>query len=185
MAEESRYEAAEVSPSSAVLELKFFLKMVFVFFKALLLTIPDVLKWSMGLIASPKPKNISGQLAVVTGGSNGIGKFIALHLAAKGCNVAIANRNHQEGQATALEIRQKYGVKVEAFRVDVSRREDVAKFKVDVESSMGPVDILVNNAADLAYKISLLEGTDNEIQKVIDTNLTSNFWVCLLADISR
>jgi all-trans-retinol dehydrogenase (NAD+) len=150
---------------------------IVVYVKALFLSIPVFFNWVIELCVPPKPKNISGQLALITGGSTGIGKEIAIRLAKEGCNIAIVNRNLVEGQQTASEIESKFGVKVKAFKVDVSKNEDVVKLREDVEKQMGTVDILVNNAGLLALSISLLEGTPENIQQIIDVNLTSYFWV--------
>jgi all-trans-retinol dehydrogenase (NAD+) len=177
METQKSYEAAEVREISLNDSLKFLLRILKTYCKSILLSVPVFLIWIVELFVPSKPKNIFGQLAVVTGGSNGIGKAIAMRLAQEGCNVAIANRNISEGRKTAAEIEEKYGVKAKAFKVDVSKHEEVAKLKVDVENSMGTVDILVNNAGLLALNISLLEGTPEEIQEIIDVNLTSYFWV--------
>jgi all-trans-retinol dehydrogenase (NAD+) len=171
------YQKAEVSETTLLGSLKFLWVIVVVCCKSIVLSIPVLFNWIIELFVPPKPKNISGQLAVVTGGSAGIGKEIAMRLAQEGCNIAIANRNIIEGQKTAEEIKAKFGVEAKAFKVDVSRNEDVAKFKDDVENQMGHVDILVNNAGLLALSISILEGTPENIQQIIDVNLTSYFWV--------
>lgn len=177
MSETQSYEAAEVREISKIASLKFLFTMMTIYFKSFVMSIPVFLIWIKEIFVPPKPKNISGQLAIVTGGSNGIGKAIAMHLAKEGCNIAIANRNIAEGCKVAVEIEERYGVKAKAFKVDVSKNEDVAKLKIDVESSMGKVDILVNNAGLLALNISLLEGTPENIQEIIDVNMTSYFWV--------
>lgn len=157
--------------------LKLFLKLSIIFCKAIILSVPVFFKWTKDLIFGVKPKNIAGQLALITGGSNGIGKAIATRLAQEGCNVAIANRNIAEGRKTAAEICEKFNVQAKAFQVDVSNPVEVGRLKTEVESSMGNVDILVNNAGVLAMEISLLEGSSEEIQKIVDINSTAYFWV--------
>jgi len=122
-------------------------------------------------------KNISGQLALVTGGSEGFGRALAFRLAQEGCNIAIANRNLEKGQKTAEEIRQKFNVKVQAFQCDVSKRKDVKRLKDEVKKSLGTVDLLVNNAGLLAVENSTLEGEDEDYQKIVDVNMTSWIWV--------
>ena len=84
--------------------------------------------------------------------------------------------NQSEAEKTALEIAEKFNVKTAAYKVDVSDFEAIQKLKEDVESTLGCVDILVNNAGILS-KISLREGRASDIQKVIDVNLSSHFWV--------
>lgn len=171
------YEAADVVETSDKETLLFALNIMLFWFKSIVISVPVLLMWIVHLIIPPKPKSITGQLALITGGSVGIGKALAMRLASEGCNIAIANRNHQEGEKTAAEIRKKFGVTAKAFKVDVSKPEEVAQLKNDVESSLGDVDILVNNAGLLAVGTSLMEGADAEIQAIVDTNLTSYFWV--------
>lgn len=171
------YQAAEVEDLSFSYTLKFFMKLVYIFVKSIFLSVPELLRWTIELILPSSPKAVKGQVALVTGGSNGIGKSVAMRLAQEGCNIAIANRNLVEGQKAAKEIREKFGVKAIAFKVDVSKHEEVTNLKADVENSLGSVDILVNNAGLLALNLSFLEGTPEEIQQIIDVNLTAYFWV--------
>lgn len=172
------YQAADDADKIPVWKTtKFYLNVFFVILKSFFLTVPEILSWIIQLILPIKPKSVKGQIALVTGGSNGIGKAIAMRLAQEGCIIAIANRNFAEGQKTAQEIREKFGVTVKAFKTDVSKHEDITRLKADVESTLGPVDILVNNAGLLALNISLLEGTEEDIQQIVDINLTAYFWV--------
>lgn len=111
-----------------------------------------------------------------TGGANGLGKAIALRLAKEQCRLVIADLNFDEAKRTATEIAEKFNVKTVAFKVDVSDFAAIQQLKLDIEESMGFVDILVNNAGILSA-ISLREGEASSVQKVIDVNLTSHFWV--------
>ncbi|XP_070501820.1 uncharacterized oxidoreductase SSP0419-like [Chironomus tepperi] len=120
-------------------------------------------------------KNVSGQLALITGGSEGLGRSIAFRLAQEGCNIAIANRNLEKGQKTAEEIRKKFNVKVQAFQCDVSKFENVRRLKEEVKKSLGTVDLLINNAGLLAVENSTLEGNDEDYQNIVDVNMTS--WI--------
>jgi all-trans-retinol dehydrogenase (NAD+) len=88
----------------------------------------------------------------------------------------IIDVNLKEAEKTAAEIAEKFNVKTAAFKVDVSDYEAIQQLKVDIEKTMGFVDILVNNAGILSV-ISLREGQPKDIQKLIDVNLTSHFWV--------
>ncbi len=76
----------------------------------------------------------------------------------------------------ASEIVENYGVKAKAYFVDVSDYTAIKSIKEDVEKTMGYVDILVNNAGVLPL-MSLREGSHEDIQKIININLTSHFWV--------
>lgn len=126
-----------------------------------------------------KPKNIGGQLALVTGGGNGLGREIALRLAKEGCNIVIVDLDLRGAQNTAKEIEEKCKVTALAYKVDVSDYEAVERLKVDIEKSIGTVDILVNNAGILSFQY-LKDLKPNEIQKIINVNLTANIWVSRL-----
>lgn len=88
----------------------------------------------------------------------------------------IIDLNLIEAQKTAAEITERFGVKSVAYKVDVSSFDAIQQLKKDIESSLGCVDILINNAGILSA-ISLREGQPSDLQKVIDVNLTSHFWV--------
>jgi hypothetical protein len=125
-----------------------------------------------------KPKCIDGQLALVTGGARGLGKEIAIKLAKQKCHLAIVDIDFETAEIVAKEIHEKYGVKTKAFKTDVSNYEDVQRLKKNIEDSLGFVDILVNNAGLMPF-VSLREGTPEDVQKIIDVNFTSHFWVSL------
>lgn len=105
-----------------------------------------------------------------------MGRAIAFRLAQEKCDLVIADLNLVEAQRTAAEISKQFNVKAAAFKVDVSSCNEVQQLKKLIEDRLGSVDILVNNAGILS-KISLLDGEMKDIQKVIDVNLTSHFWV--------
>lgn len=131
----------------------------------------------ISLFIPKRPKDVKGQLALITGGSKGIGKAIAVELASKGCNIAVVGRDMETAERTATEL-QGMGVKVKAFKADVGRLEEVEKLKVDVERELGPVDILVNNAGFHVTSHLTVERPER-IKQMMDTNLVSNIWVCL------
>lgn len=110
------------------------------------------------------------------GGANGFGRELAFRLAEGKCNIVICDVNYEEARRTATEIAERFNVKATSFKVDVSDAAAVQQLRKDIEETLGCVDILVNNAGILS-KISLLEGSPKDIQKVIDVNLTSHFWV--------
>jgi all-trans-retinol dehydrogenase (NAD+) len=112
---------------------------------------------------------------LVTGAANGFGREIAFELAKEGCNLVIVDVDLEGATKVASEIVKKYGVKAKAYRVDVSDYTAIKRLKEDVET-MGYVDILVNNAGVLPL-MSLREGTHEDIQKIININLTAHFWV--------
>ncbi len=113
---------------------------------------------------------------LVTGAANGFGREIAFELAQEGCNLVIVDVDLEGATKVASEIVKKYGVKTKAYRVDVSDYTAIKRLKEYVEKTMGYVDILVNNAGVLPL-MSLREGTHEDIQKIININLTAHFWV--------
>lgn len=102
---------------------------------------------------------------------------MAFELAKKGCNIAIADIDIDMAEKTATEIITTHQVKAKAYKVDVSDAKAVLQLKTDIESSLGFVDLLVNNAGVLSFNLSLRERAPEDVQKVIEINLMSHFWV--------
>jgi NAD(P)-dependent dehydrogenase (short-subunit alcohol dehydrogenase family) len=91
------------------------------------------------------PFDLSGRVAVVTGGNGGIGRGIALGLAQAGAAVAVLARNEEKNQRVMDEL-QALGVAALAVRVDVAARGELQPALEKVEEALGPISILVNNA---------------------------------------
>lgn len=89
---------------------------------------------------------LTGKIALVTGGSKGIGKGIARALSGEGCRVAICARTQGELDAAAAEITAETGNEVAVFTADLTRADDAAAFVEGAVGHFGGVDILVNNA---------------------------------------
>lgn len=92
---------------------------------------------------------LKGKVAIVTGGSQGIGKAAALRLAAEGASVVIAARGRELLDQAAAQIRAAGG-SVAAVQADVSRAEDCARLVTEAVQAFGRLDILVNNAGTSA-----------------------------------
>jgi NAD(P)-dependent dehydrogenase (short-subunit alcohol dehydrogenase family) len=90
---------------------------------------------------------LSGKVAIVTGGSRGIGKAVTRQLAAEGATVAIAARTEERLRATATEIAEETGQRILPVVVDTGDDESVRSMVEHVASELGRVDILVNGAA--------------------------------------
>jgi NAD(P)-dependent dehydrogenase (short-subunit alcohol dehydrogenase family) len=89
---------------------------------------------------------LKGKVALVTGGGRGIGRSAALELARRGAHVAIAARNQAELDAVAAEIQQAGGQAL-ALPVDLTERAATQTFVDTIQSRLGPIGVLVNNAA--------------------------------------
>jgi 2-dehydro-3-deoxy-D-gluconate 5-dehydrogenase len=122
---------------------------------------------------SPKMFDLSGRVAVVTGGNGGIGLGIALGLAEAGTAIAILARNDTKNRA-ALEQLRAFGNPVVALQLDVTRRDALSAVMDHVEEQLGPIDILVNNAGIVSVGGSLKSDAASW-DRVIETNLTSCF----------
>jgi len=102
--------------------------------------------------------DLSGQVALVTGAGRGIGRAIALALSDAGASVAVCARSEDEISGTAGEIAARNGHAL-AIRADVAERQDVERMIAEVERDMGPIDLLVNNAA-VAGPVGAIAATD-------------------------
>jgi NAD(P)-dependent dehydrogenase (short-subunit alcohol dehydrogenase family) len=91
-------------------------------------------------------KRLKGRAAIVTGAGAGIGKGIARRLAAEGAAVLVAEFNDATGKAVAEDLRRDFGVRAEAFQVDVCDKAQVQAMVAAAAQHFGTVDILVNNA---------------------------------------
>lgn len=118
--------------------------------------------------------NLKNRVALVTGGSRGIGKAVALALAEAGAAVAV-NYRERGGEAKAVaEAIRKGGGRAAAFGADVSLRAAVDGMVRDVEQRLGPIDILVNNAG-MAVPRGLDDITEEDFDRAIAVNLKSAF----------
>jgi NAD(P)-dependent dehydrogenase (short-subunit alcohol dehydrogenase family) len=113
--------------------------------------------------------DLTGKVAIVTGGGKGIGRAIALGLAATGAAVTIAARNQQEIDAVAEEINQRGGKSI-AVLTDLTINEQLESMVQKTLSTFGRIDILVNNAAR-SFLQSLLKMREDGWDKVFDTNV--------------
>jgi 3-oxoacyl-[acyl-carrier protein] reductase len=113
------------------------------------------------------PSHLAGKVALVTGGSKGIGAAIAQALAAAGASVAATSRSGSG--PTAANLVQ--------LRADVRRPEDAERAVRETVSRFGGLDILVNNAGVGAF-VNVAEMTVEQWQQVIDTNLSGVFYFC-------
>ncbi len=115
------------------------------------------------------------RLALVTGGSRGIGRAIALALGKNGCDVAVNyNASAEAAEALCGELAA-LGARASAFRADVSDRSQVEALFKAVEAGMGPVEILVNNAGITRDNL-LMRMKSEDWDAVLAANLNSAFY---------
>ena len=126
--------------------------------------------------------SLEGKVAFVSGASkpHGIGRSIALALARDGADVAVSGFGHIEGaEAVAGEIK-KLGRKSIAVKIDVRDAQDVQKGLDRVKAELGPVSILVNNAAQMGHFVSINKSTIEEFDNEVKICLNSAFY-CIKA----
>jgi NAD(P)-dependent dehydrogenase (short-subunit alcohol dehydrogenase family) len=121
------------------------------------------------------PRRLESQVAVITGGSKGIGYAIARALASEGCNLVITGRSASVLENSAAEIASKANSTVIPITCDVRDPESVDALFKSVGERFGRIDVLVNNAG-ISQPVTPLEQTTLEMWRdQIDTNLTGLF----------
>jgi 3-oxoacyl-[acyl-carrier protein] reductase len=122
----------------------------------------------------PTKQNLNNRVALVTGGSRGIGAAVALALAEAGAAVAVNYRTRVDGaDAVAARIKASGGRSM-TVAADVSQSTAVAAMVEDVTKALGPVDILINNAG-IAIVRRVADLTEAEFDQTIAVNLKSAF----------
>ena len=117
--------------------------------------------------------SLSGKIALVTGGSSGIGAATAVLFAQLGARVALGyHRNEKGANDVSRQVRESGGEAV-TIRADVSQRGDIQKLVGETVARLGPVDILVNNAGSLLQRLALTDIKEELWDQVIDLNLKS------------
>lgn len=120
--------------------------------------------------------DLSGLVAVVTGGGKGIGKQLALSLATAGADVVVAGRTLQDVDVTASEINE-LGRQASAHALDVTDPESSKEMAKAVLAEFGRIDVLINCAGHVAVRAAL-DLTEAEWDVMTDTNLKGLFFCC-------
>ncbi|SHJ65888.1 3-oxoacyl-[acyl-carrier-protein] reductase [Tepidibacter formicigenes] len=118
--------------------------------------------------------DLKDRVALVTGGSRGIGKAIAIKLASFGANVAINYTSREEEALKTKEEIEKHGVKAFVIKCDVSNFEDAQNMIDEVINEFGKIDVLVNNAG-ITKDTLLMKMKEEDFDKVISVNLKGVF----------
>ena len=127
---------------------------------------------------------MEGKVALVTGGARGLGRSMALAYAREGADVAIVARTPSELDAVSSEIRA-LDRRAHAVNADLTTGEGANRAARETISELGKIDILVNNAGgyrlftnDLTHSLSVLDITEEEWRRVVESNLTTTFMTC-------
>jgi len=122
---------------------------------------------------------LKGKTAVVTGAAKGIGKGVALAMAAQGASVVVSDLSEGDCQAVVKEIEAKGG-KAMAFKADVGRKAEVDALVAAAAAKFGGVDIMVNNAGIYPFK-PFAEMDEALLEKVLAINLKGTLYGCQAA----
>ena len=117
--------------------------------------------------------DLTGKTALVTGSTKGIGRAIAEALAEAGASVVISSRTAEDCESVARGIEERGG-RAAAISAHVGRDEDLERLVAETESRLGPIDVLVCNAAVNPYHGPFLETPDEAFEKTIHVNVRSN-----------
>ncbi len=114
------------------------------------------------------------KIAVITGGSKGIGKATAFALAREGCHIVLSARQSEALEETARELRE-LNIKVMTVKTDVRNEEEVRNLAAEVEVKLGAPHILVNNAGIGRFS-EVVSMEENDFRAVLETNLFGIFY---------
>jgi NAD(P)-dependent dehydrogenase (short-subunit alcohol dehydrogenase family) len=123
---------------------------------------------------------LDDRVAIVTGGSRGLGVAMARALAEAGANVVVASRNAQRVQAVADELQATYGRACRGFGCDVTDPQQVEATVAQVMADFGHIDVLINNAG-VNVRGPIEELSLEEFRQVQETNVTGVWLMCRAA----
>jgi len=119
--------------------------------------------------------DLTGKVAIITGGATGIGRGIAEGLADAGAAIVLAARRLEKCDMACKEIAERTGVATLPCQCDITDRRQVSALVDDVVAELGHIDILVNNSGTGGSEKPILKMTDEDWNRVIDTNLKGVF----------
>jgi len=118
--------------------------------------------------------DLSGNVAIITGGNGGIGRSIAIGLAEVGASIAIFGRNEEKNKKTLSELKE-IGIHAMAIQIDITNRSELEPAVNKVENELGSISILVNNAGIAVLSGGILNETEEEWDGLMETQLNAVF----------
>jgi NAD(P)-dependent dehydrogenase (short-subunit alcohol dehydrogenase family) len=123
--------------------------------------------------------DLTGKVAVITGSSRGIGRSIALNMAAHGAKVVVSSRKADACEAVVNEIKAAGGEAI-AIPANISDKQAMQNLVDGARRAYGPIDILVCNAASNPYFGPAANMGDEVFEKIMRNNVLSNHWLCTM-----
>jgi NAD(P)-dependent dehydrogenase (short-subunit alcohol dehydrogenase family) len=123
-----------------------------------------------------KQFDLSGRVALITGGSKGLGLAMAAGLASAGANVMLINRNADQGAESAKELVADFGIKAISYSADVTNIQHTEAMVKTALETFGRIDILINSAG-INIRGAIDEVTPEDFSKVMSVNVTGT-WLC-------
>lgn len=127
--------------------------------------------------------DLKGKNALITGGSKGLGLAMAAGLASAGANIALVNRNIEEGQAAAESLTKTYDIVAKAYSANVTDESQVNQVVASVQNDLGSVDILINSAG-INIRGAIDELSHDEFQQVMKVNV-DGIWLASKAVVPQ
>ncbi len=120
-------------------------------------------------------EDLAGKVVLITGGARGMGKLHAHNFAREGCRVVITDIDEAELRKAAAEM-QEAGYDVAVYTQDISSREGCFKLAQRVADEVGPVDVLINNAA-IATNETVLDTSEEAYRRITEVNYLGQVWM--------
>jgi 3-oxoacyl-[acyl-carrier protein] reductase len=124
--------------------------------------------------------NLKNKVALVTGGSRGIGRATAIMLAKAGCDVLIHYHNNEQAATSACGACHRFGARAETFPADIAQRAQVENLIEFTLHQFEKIDILVNNAG-IWEEAAIDQMTDEQLHRMVDTNINGVFYTVTAA----
>jgi len=124
--------------------------------------------------------DLSGKVAVITGSSKGIGKSIAIEMAKQGAKVVISSRKAPACEEVVAEIKKAGGTAI-SVPANISDKAQLERLVAETRKQLGPIDIVVCNAASNPYYGATEDMPDEAFDKIMRNNILSNIWLIKMA----
>lgn len=122
--------------------------------------------------------DLSGKVAIVTGSTKGIGRQIAYRLAQHGAKVVVSSRKADAVEAVTAEINADFPGSATGIPCNIGYKEQLQQLVDKTRATLGPIDVLVCNAAINPFAGSMLDIPDDAFDKIMASNVKSNAWLC-------